>query len=221
MDIVKSSIINIAKKYGINKAILFGSRARDDANLKSDYDVAFICGNITAEQKNKIIYELNNIDTLFKIDAVFLNNLQGGDMLTQNIIKDGKILMSKFETKFNNFKKELASLKIAVADYDKTTLLSVRDGTIHRFEYTAELSWKTIREYLIEQGVININTPKSVMKEAFYASIIDDDAGWISILNDRNSTSHIYDENEADEIFNRIKNNHIALFDKLLEKLTV
>ena len=221
MDIVKSSIINIAKKYGINKAILFGSRARDDANLKSDYDVAFICGNITAEQKNKIIYELNNIDTLFKIDAVFLNNLQGGDMLTQNIIKDGKILMSKFETKFNNFKKELASLKIAVADYDKTNLLSVRDGTIQRFEYTAELSWKTIREYLIEQGVININTPKSVMKEAFYASIIDDDAGWISILNDRNSTSHIYDENEADEIFNRIKNNHIALFDKLLEKLTV
>ncbi len=221
MDIVKSSIINIAKKYGINKAILFGSRARDDANLKSDYDVAFICGNITAEQKNKIIYELNNIDTLFKIDAVFLNNLQGGDMLTQNIIKDGKILMSKFETKFNNFKKALASLKIAVADYDKTNLLSVRDGTIQRFEYTAELSWKTIREYLIEQGVININTPKSVMKEAFYASIIDDDAGWISILNDRNSTSHIYDENEADEIFNRIKNNHIALFDKLLEKLTV
>lgn len=221
MDIVKSSIINIAKKYGINKAILFGSRARDDANLKSDYDVAFICGNITAEQKNKIIYELNNIDTLFKIDAVFLNNLQGGDMLTQNIIKDGKILMSKFETKFNNFKKALASLKIAVADYDKTNLLSVRDGTIQRFEYTAELSWKTIREYLIEQGVININTPKSVMKEAFYANIIDDDAGWISILNDRNSTSHIYDENEADEIFNRIKNNHIALFDKLSEKLTV
>lgn len=221
MDIVKSSIINIAKKYGINKAILFGSRARDDANLKSDYDVAFICGNITAEQKNKIIYELNNIDTLFKIDAVFLNNLQGGDMLTQNIIKDGKILMSKFETKFNNFKKALVSLKIAVADYDKTNMLSVRDGTIQRFEYTAELSWKTIREYLIEQGVININTPKSVMKEAFYANIIDDDAGWISILNDRNSTSHIYDENEADEIFNRIKNNHIALFDKLSEKLTV
>ena len=218
MDAVLKKIIAVAIQYGAGKAVLFGSRARGDSTRKSDYDIAFILPDMSDD--NKILNELEDFDTLCKIDAVFLESLDSDDELTKNIRKDGIVLMDKFQTKLNNFQKALAALKEAVSDFDKTALLSVRDGVIQRFEFTAELAWKTVREYLIDEGIAEINTPKSVMKAAFAANLIDDEDGWIGILNDRNTTSHIYDEDEADRIFERIRNKHTALFTKLSDTLS-
>ena len=220
MDAVLKKIIAVANQYSAGKAVLFGSRARGDSTQKSDYDIAFVLPCITDDTKNKILNELEELDTLYKIDAVFLESLDGDDELTKNIRKDGIVLMDKFQTKLNNFQKALTALKEAVSDFDKTTLLSVRDGVIQRFEFTAEIAWKTVREYLIDEGIAEINTPKSVMKAAFAANLIDDENGWIGILSDRNATSHIYDEDEADKIFERIRSNHIALFTKLSDTLS-
>lgn len=220
MDAVLKKIIAVGNKYGARKAVLFGSRARGDSTQKSDYDIAFVLPDMTDYAKNKILNELEEIDTLYKIDAVFLESLDGDDELTKNIRKDGIVLMDKFQTKFNNFKNALAALEEAVSDFDKTALLSVRDGVIQRFEFTAELAWKTVREYLIDEGIAEINTPKSVMKAAFSANLVDDEDGWIQILNDRNATSHIYDEDEADKIFERIRSKHTALFTKLSDTLS-
>ena len=220
MDAVLKKIIAVASQYSVGKAVLFGSRARGDSTKKSDYDIAFVLPGMTDDTKNKILNELEDIDTLYKIDAVFLENLDGNDELTKNIRKDGIVLMDKFQTKFHNFKNALTALEVAVSDFDKTALLSVRDGAIQRFEFTAELAWKTVREYLIDEGIAEINTPKSVMKAAFAANLVDDEDGWIGILNDRNTTSHIYDEEEADKIFERIRSNHIALFTKLSDTLS-
>lgn len=215
MDSVLKQISLIAQKYNIGKVILFGSRARGDNTPKSDYDIAFVYPNLQLNVKNDIIDEINSLDTLCKIDIVFLNDLNGQDELTKNIITDGVTVMNKFETKFANYKKALAALNNAILDFDKTELLSVRDGTIQRFEFTTELAWKTVREYLLNEGMTDINTPKSVMKEAFAAGVIDDEQGWLQILNDRNGTSHIYDESQADAIFDRIRSKHITLFEKL------
>ena len=218
MDAVLKKIIAVANQYGAGKAILFGSRARGDSTRKSDYDIAFILPDMSDD--NKILNELEDFDTLCKIDAVFLESLGGDDEPIKNIRKDGIVLMDKFQTKFNNFKNALATLEEAVSDFDKTALLSVRDGVIQRFEFTAELAWKTVREYLIDEGIAEINTPKSVMKAAFSTNLIDDENGWIGILSDCNATSHIYDEDEADKIFERIRSNHIALFTKLSNTLS-
>ena len=220
MDAVLKKIIAVANQYGAGKAILFGSRARGDSTQKSDYDIAFVLPGMTGDTKNKILSGLEEIDTLYKIDAVFLESLDSDDALTKNIRKDGIILMDKFQTKLNNFQKALAALKEAVSDFDKTTLLSVRDGAIQRFEFTAELAWKTVREYLIDEGIAEINTPKSVMKAAFAANLVDDEDSWIQVLNDRNATSHIYDEDAADKIFDRIRSKHIELFQNLSDVLS-
>ena len=199
--------------------ILFGSRARGDNTQKSDYDIAFVSGNLTAQLKCKITEQIEEIDTFHKIDLVFLANLNGNDELTQNIKKDGKILMNKFENKLNNFKNALLKLKEGISDYDKAKIETIRDGVIQRYEFTTELAWKSVREYLLSEGVVDINTPKIVMREAYGAGIINDEQGWLQILIDRNLTSHIYDEKEAVEIFSRIRTQHIILFDKLLSKL--
>ncbi len=218
MDAVLKKIIAVANQYGVGKAVLFGSRARGDSTRKSDYDIAFILPDMSDD--NKILNELEDFDTLYKIDAVFLESLDGDDEPTKNIRKDGIVLMDKFQTKLNNFQNALATLEEAVSDFDKTALLLVRDGVIQRFEFTAELAWKTVREYLIDEGIAEINTPKSVMKAAFAANLVDDGDGWIGILNDRNATSHIYDEDEADKIFERIRNKHTALFTKPSDTLS-
>ena len=220
MDAVLKKIVAVANQYGAGKAVLFGSRARNDNTPKSDYDIAFVLPDMADDTKNKILNELEDIDTLYKIDAVFLESLDSDDELTKNIRKDGIVLMDKFQTKFNNFKNALAALEEAVSDFDKTALLSVRDGVIQRFEFTADLAWKMVREYLIDEGIAEINTPKSVMKAAFAANLVDDEGGWIQILNDRNATSHIYDEDEANKIFERIRSKHTALFTKLSDSLS-
>ncbi len=220
MDSVLSAVIKLGNDCGINKIILFGSRARGDNTAKSDYDIAFVSPLINYDLKNNIKNNIEELQTLHKIDPVFLKDLNGNDELTKNIIKDGVVLMSKFKTKFNNLQNAVTRLEEAISDFNSLNKLSVRDGAIQRFEFTTELAWKTVREYLLEQGLVNINTPKAVMAEAFAANIIDDERGWIGILNDRNLTSHIYDENEADEIFNRIQSKYVGMFKELLVKLT-
>lgn len=219
MDKIISDILKIANDNNIKKVMLFGSRARGDFSEASDYDFAFVSPNVTAEQKSSITDAIEELDTFRKIDAVFLKDLNGDDELTKNILKDGVTVMNKYETKLSNFRNALNRLQEAIDDYKKVKLLSVRDGVIQRFEFTTELSWKTVREYLLEQGVFDVNTPKNVMREAFNAKIIEDEQGWLQILNDRNATSHIYDEKEANEIFARIEQNHIKLFNALIEKL--
>ena len=139
----------------------------------------------------------------------------------KNIMKDGVAIMDKFQIKLNNYKNALSRLHEALQEAKDNASLIIRDGVIQRFEFTTELAWKTIREYLIANEVSDVNTPKNVMKSAFSADIISDENGWLTILHDRNSTSHIYSEDEANEIYNRIASNHIKLFDELLSKLSI
>ena len=80
-----------------------------------------------------------------------------------------------------------------------------------------ELAWKTTREYLIEQGFAELNSPKAVMREAYASPIIDSQELWISALNDRNLTSHVYDEKTSNEVFSRICGSYVPLLKKLDE----
>lgn len=123
--------------------------------------------------------------------------------------------MDKFQIKLNNYQNAVARLKESIEDAKSIKNLTVRDGVIQRFEFTTDLARKTAREYLLLQEVTDINSPKSVMTEAYNNNLITDAEGWLQILRDRNSTSHIYNEEDADEVYNRIISVHIDLFDKL------
>ena len=117
--------------------------------------------------------------------------------------------------KADNHAAAVARLREALDDYKKFPLDSVRDGTIQRFEFCTELAWKTMREYLLDQGYTNINSPKEVIKQAFAFGMIDDQKAWVELLNDRNLTSHVYDEATAAAIFARIEGQYLPLFDSV------
>lgn len=105
-------------------------------------------------------------------------------------------------------------------EYDKYGISSSRDGVIQRFEFCTELAWKSTREFLISEGYVDLNSPKSVMKQAYTDGIISDEKTWLELLYSRNLTSHIYDEHTASDIFTNIKEKYSLLFKQLLATLS-
>lgn len=220
MDKVLDKIRYISLKYyNINKVILFGSRARRDHTQTSDYDIAVFSNGLSASEQSEFLEEVESIDTLNKIDIIFIQKRHINTEIYKNIVNDGVIIMDKFQIKLNNYKNALSRLHESLKEAETNSSLTVRDGVIQRFEFTSELAWKTIREYLLLQEITDINSPKSVMSEAYNNRLITNDIGWLQILRDRNSTSHIYDEEDASDIYKRIASEHILLFDELLEVL--
>jgi nucleotidyltransferase substrate binding protein (TIGR01987 family) len=126
--------------------------------------------------------------------------------------------MSEPNIKVNNFKNTLSRLKEGIAKYNGTDDL-LRDGVIQRFEFTFELAWKTLKAVFEDEGLIGLNSPKMVLREAFAAELIKEDELWLAMLNDRNSTAHIYNEQLAIEICHNIQEKYILALAKLLENI--
>lgn len=95
----------------------------------------------------------------------------------------------------------------------------IRDGMIQRFEFTVELSWKTLKAVLEDQGVIGADTPKAAFREAYAANLIVNEEPWLLMLLDRNLTSHVYREDVATAIATRILNGYLDAFGGLIHTL--
>ncbi|AEF16195.1 nucleotidyltransferase substrate binding protein, HI0074 family [Thermoanaerobacterium xylanolyticum LX-11] len=128
----------------------------------------------------------------------------------------------KNNNKLENFIKALDRLKEGLLQYDEEDELQ-RDGIIQRYEFTFELAWKTLKEVFEDEGLVGLNSPKTVLREAYSSGLIDDEKIWLDMLVDRNATSHIYSQSNAIEICKRINEIYIdkleELKDKILERL--
>ncbi|MEA1962396.1 MAG: nucleotidyltransferase substrate binding protein [Bacillota bacterium] len=95
----------------------------------------------------------------------------------------------------------------------------VYDAAIQRFEFTYELAWKLLKEYLLYTGIAVVNSPRATFKEAFAVDLIQNGEAWIAMLDDRNLTAHTYDEKKALEIYQRIKSAYYPQFVDLAQKI--
>lgn len=213
MEELYNQLATLARRYGAKRLVLFGSRARGDNRYNSDIDLAVY--GMPEDNRAEFWMNCEELPTLLKFDIVHIKDGMDPQFLA-NIQKDGVELMDKLHEKYNRLTDAVSRLREALDDYKKYPLDSVRDGTIQRFEFCTELAWKTMREYLLDQGYTNINSPKEVIKQAFAFGMIKDNKEWVDLLNDRNLTSHVYDEVTAKEIFERIENRHLTLFDEVL-----
>jgi len=114
---------------------------------------------------------------------------------------------------YADFQRALGRLREALNEDIRGNSIAI-DGTIQRFEFTFELAWKLAAAILKYQG-IEADTPRSVIKEAFKAKLLKDGEAWIDMLEDRNKTSHIYDEKAAMVIYEKIKSNHYRVLEEL------
>jgi nucleotidyltransferase substrate binding protein (TIGR01987 family) len=107
-----------------------------------------------------------------------------------------------------------ARLREAVAQ-PETDL--VRDAVIQRFEFTFELVWKSLQLYLERQG-LDCGGPRSTLKKAFAEGLISSNEEadvWLQMLEDRNLTSHAYDEALAARIYSRVVQDYAALLGQM------
>lgn len=213
MEELYARLAALARQHGARRLVLFGSRARGDCRQGSDIDLA-VYGMPEANQA-AFWMACDGLPTLLKLDIVQIRPGMDPAFL-QNIAKDGVILMDKFQEKYERFAAAVARLREALEDYRHTPLSSVRDGVIQRFEFCAELAWKTMREYLLDQGYTEINSPKAVIRQAYAHGVIADADGWVKLQTDRNLTSHVYDEAAAEAIFGRVEAIYLKLFDDAL-----
>lgn len=217
MDKVIEQVKSLLAKYHGTRLVLFGSRARGDFRERSDYD--FAIWGLDARQQALFQDEVeNNLDTLFMIDLVFIGE-QTDAALLKSIEKDGIVLMDRYKIKYTNLQCAIQSLQEGLDAYGEHPAKIVRDGVIQRFEFTCELAWKTVREFLLDQNFTEIDSPKATMRQAFAYGLISDQAGWTELLNARNHTSHIYDDATAEAIFHKIEKQFIQLFTELLQRL--
>ena len=91
---------------------------------------------------------------------------------------------------------------------------------IQRFEFTYELTHKTLQEFFKYSGITMENSfPRTIYKKAYVNNLISDDQVWINLLEDRNCTSHIYNENLADEVARRIVDKYVDAIGELVNNL--
>jgi len=79
----------------------------------------------------------------------------------------------------------------------------VRDSAIKRFELCFDLAWKSIKE-LARENVIECYSPKECFKAAFQLRLIEHDERWLQMLKDRNLVVHLYKEEMAEKIYQRL-----------------
>lgn len=122
--------------------------------------------------------------------------------------------------RFNNYQKALKQLKEAV-DLMETRELSnlEKQGTIQAFEYTHELAWKTLKDFLKSRGNTEIYGSRDASREAFQLGLIEDGELWMQMIQSRNLTSHIYDESTAEEMIQLISKKYYQAFDNLRIKM--
>lgn len=93
------------------------------------------------------------------------------------------------------------------------------EGMIQRFEYSFELAWKTLKDYLEEKGFAPIVGSKEALRLAFANGIITDGETWMKMIQSRNLTSNLYDQNVANSIAELIRASYLPCFLQLKQCL--
>ncbi|VAW43308.1 hypothetical protein MNBD_CHLOROFLEXI01-3662 [hydrothermal vent metagenome] len=122
----------------------------------------------------------------------------------------------RWKQRFQNYEKAYLSLvksKEALAQEPDNQF--IQDSVIQRYEYTIELAWKTMKDYLEELGFLGVSSPKKVVRKAYQEGIIAAADNWMNALNDRNRTTHAYEEAMAKAVTKAIVEDHVAIFHDL------
>ena len=124
--------------------------------------------------------------------------------------------------RLNNFRKALARLNDAVETAQARALSELeKQGVIQAFEYTYELGWKLLQDYLRWQGFEHLTGSRDVTREAFSAGLITQGETWMRMLQDRNLTSHSYNEETANAILANIQSHYHGLLNELEKTMSL
>lgn len=121
----------------------------------------------------------------------------------------------RWKQRFQNFDKAFKRLADAILiirnDPDNVLLQA---GLIQTYEFTFELAWKTLKDYLEMEG-FTVPSPRATLRQAFQCGYIQQGDVWLKALNDRNLTAHTYDDEVAKEVIADIQQTYYFLLNDL------
>ncbi len=121
----------------------------------------------------------------------------------------------RWKQRFQNFDKAFKRLTDAIQiirnDPDNVLLQA---GLIQTYEFTFELAWKTLKDYLEMEG-FTVPSPRATLRQAFQCGYIQQGDVWLKALNDRNLTAHTYDDEVAKEVIADIQQTYYFLLKDL------
>jgi nucleotidyltransferase substrate binding protein (TIGR01987 family) len=126
----------------------------------------------------------------------------------------------RWKQRFQNFDRAFVLLRDALENGPDSLNQLEKEGVIQRFEFSFELAWKTLKDYMEEDGVVFATiTPRQVLKEAFAAKILKDGQVWIDMLDHRNLLSHTYNLVKFEQAVKSVHDRYLDAFDRLHEFL--
>lgn len=127
----------------------------------------------------------------------------------------------RWHYRFRNFSRAFGRLQHALQEGAEILNELEQEGVIQRFEYTFELAWNTLKDYLEYDGVVLAPaTPRAVLRKAYQAKMISDGERWIDMLTDRNRMSHMYDSDTFEAIIKEIEERYVERFRELHSRLS-
>ncbi len=115
----------------------------------------------------------------------------------------------KIKLRLSEYKKEIKSLKsaidISILKFETNEFEFFKDSVIQRFEYSVEWSWKLLKIILNENEWIECYSPKDCIRNSFKLWYIDNIEIWFKIIESRNMSSHVYNEDFTDILYEKIK----------------
>jgi nucleotidyltransferase substrate binding protein (TIGR01987 family) len=122
--------------------------------------------------------------------------------------------------RFNNFNKAFSQLQAAVALSEERPLTQLeQQGLIQAFEYTYELAWKTLKDFLESRGEQDLYGSKDATRRAFQVGLIANGSIWMEMIESRNLTSHTYNEETAAAIASSVIESYATEFASFQEKM--
>ena len=111
----------------------------------------------------------------------------------------------RWKQRFSNFQSALQTMTEAVELTKQRPLSRLeQQGLIQGFEFTHELAWNVLKDYLEAQGFIQIVGSKNASRIAFRNELISDGEVWMDMIKARNLSSHTYNTETAEEIVDDI-----------------
>jgi nucleotidyltransferase substrate binding protein (TIGR01987 family) len=124
----------------------------------------------------------------------------------------------RWKQRYKHFKQAFSQLEKAVHLALQRPLSELEEqGLIQSFEYTHELAWNVLKDFLEDQGLKNLYASKDSTREAFKRGLIQNGEVWMDMIQSRNLTSHTYNQKIAREIAEKIIENYVPEFSRLIE----
>lgn len=125
----------------------------------------------------------------------------------------------RWKQRYQNYLKALSQLASALSVHNETAESLIKEGILQRFEFTHELAWKVMKDYLEYEGHQGLTGSRSASRLAFSLGIVDDGQVWMDMIESRNRTVHTYDERILEQEFAKVQKCYAKAFQQFAEKM--